>query len=547
MSTATTSSLRKLDRGARRAARAASVAVCLLVVATGCGTSSGTSGGTTIVSGSGGTVTLRSIDDLDTFNPATTGAPNMAVQALDLAYDRLIYMTPDYKLQPYLASSWDNSTPGSLTFKIRTGATCADGTPVTPTVVANSLKYELATSTNSPYLGYVLGPGALKSVTADETQGTVTVALTKPYNALAVVFSTPFPTAIICPKGVANPKSLDTAPDGSGPYILDTSRTVRGSVYYFTLRKNYNWGPNGWAAGKNGIPDTIVERIATDETTGANLITTGQVDIAPVFGINEPRVEANHSAYTFTTNSLQMGSWGVVFNQTSGGPGGDPAIRHAAYLALDTKSMIQAAFSNAGVVFNTMLTPNMRCYNPAVGSGVPGFDTAQAKSILQGDGYTPGSDGIMAKNGKKLTLKIVMWNTTNQLGDYMQTALKQVGIDSTVNITDINTWIAALFTTRDYDLTVYSYYSSIPDPVIIPAQDASLSINDPTYFSLSNDAEMAPDASACAAWDKALGQAVANYDVKPIGVSKNIWFGRHWQFAAPVDVIVDPFTLEKTT
>jgi ABC-type transport system substrate-binding protein len=140
-----------------------------------------------------------------------------------------------------------------------------------------------------------------------------------------------------------------------------------------------------------------------------------------------------------------------------------------------------------------------------------------------------------------------MWNTTNQLGDYMQTALKQAGIDSKVNITDINTWIAALFTTKNYDLTVYSYYSSIPDPVIIPAQDASLSINDPTYTSLSQTAEEAPEAAACAAWDTALTQAIKNYDVKPIGVSKNIWFGKHWQFAAPVDVIVDPFTLEKTT
>lgn len=531
-----------------RAARSlgSTIAVCLAVSTAACGSQSPGTSGATIVKGSGGTVTIRSIDDLDTFNPATTGAPNLAVQAMDLTYDRLVYTDPSNKIEPYLASSW-TQTDTSITFKIRSGATCADGTPVTPTIVANSLNYELSSKTNSPYLGYVIGPGALQSVTADDAAGTVTVTLTKPYNALLVVFATPFPTAIICPGGVNNPKSLDTAPNGSGPYTLDATQTVRGSVYVFKLRSGYNWGPNGWAANKDGIPDTVKIQVATDETTGANLITTGQVDIAPVFGINEPRVEANKSAYTFTTNSLQMGSWGVVFNQTSGGPGGDPAVRHAAYLALDTKSMITAAFSNEGVVFNTMVTPNMRCYNPAIGSGVPGFDPAQAKSILQSDGYTLGSDGIFTKNGKPLKFKIVMWNTTNQLGDYMQTALKQAGMDSTVNITDINTWIAALFTTKDYDLSVYSYYSSVPDPVIIPAQDASLSINDPTYVSLSNAAEEAPAATACAAWDTALKQAITDYDVKPIGVSKNIWFGRHWQFAAPVDVIVDPFTLEKTT
>ncbi|MGG7382459.1 hypothetical protein ACQ7B2_28170, partial [Escherichia coli] len=83
--------------------------------------------------------------------------------------------------------------------------------------------------------------------------------------------------------------------------------------------------------------------------------------------------------------------------------------------------------------------------------------------ILAQDGYKL-SGGVMTKNGKPLELKIVMWNTTNQLGDYIQSALQKIGIKSTVQNTDINTWIKALFTTKDYDLTVYSYYSAFPNP-----------------------------------------------------------------------------------
>src|SRR5436190_7947943 len=75
------------------------------------------SGGGTVVSGPGGTVRIRSIDDLDTFDPAKTGAPNMAVQAIELAYDRLVYLSPTGKLEPYLASSW-TTTPDSVTFTI---------------------------------------------------------------------------------------------------------------------------------------------------------------------------------------------------------------------------------------------------------------------------------------------------------------------------------------------------------------------------------------------------------------------------------------------
>jgi ABC-type transport system substrate-binding protein len=241
-----------------------------------------------------------------------------------------------------------------------------------------------------------------------------------------------------------------------------------------------------------------------------------------------------------------MGTWGTVLNQNAGRVGTDPAVRHAIYLALDNNAMVKAAFSNLGVVFNTMLTPNMQCYNTAVGSSTPGYDVSLAKSILEKDGYKPGSGGTMTKNGKPLQIKIVQWNTTNQLAEYMQAALQKIGISSTVQNTDINTWLNALFTTKNYDLTTFAYYSSFPNPVIIPAQDASLSINDPEYFRLSQIAEETPGAAQCPAWDTALRRAVVNYDVKPMGVSKNVWFAKGWKFAAPYDVMVDPFTLQKT-
>ncbi len=526
--------------------------VAVSLVAAACSSStpsangpSGANGGPT-VSGSGGTVTIRSIDDVDTFNPATTAAPNMSVQAIELTYDRLVYLSPSGKIEPFLASSW-TTTPNSATFTIRQGATCADGTPVTPTVVANSLRYSTDPATNGPYASYITGQAGVQSITADDAQHTVTITLKAPYNALITSLATPYAASIICPHGVADPKSLDAAPDGSGPYVLDTARSVRGSQYVFTLRKNYNWGPGGWTANRAGIPSTIIDRVVTDETTAANLLTTGQIDVAPVFGVNEPRVAADRGAYTFTTNSLQMGSWGVVMNQNAGRVGADPVVRHAIFLALDGPSMVKAAFPSEGVAFSTLTTPNMQCYDPSVGKATPGFDPTQAKALLEQDGYTLGSDGIMTKNGQPLTLAIAMWNATGPLGDYIQQALQKIGIKSTVANTDISTWTNTLFTTKNYDLTVYAYYSGLPNPVIFPSQESSMSINDPAYFALAAKAEAAPAASACQAWSAALTKSAADFNVKPIGVSKNVWFAKNWKFAAPYDVVVDPFTLEKTS
>jgi peptide/nickel transport system substrate-binding protein len=529
--------------GPRRARFIALAVGSVAVLASAACTGSSGADSKVVVSGSGGTVTVRSVDDIDTFNPATTAAPNMSVQAIELTYDRLVYMTPTGKLEPYLATSW-TTTPDSATLKIRKGATCADGTPVTPTVVADSLRYSTDPKTNAPYASYLVGSAGVKSVTADEAAGSVTITLKAPYNALLPALAIPYVAPIICPAGVKNPKSLDTAPDGSGPYVLDQSRTTRGSQYTFTLRKGYNWGPEGWTAEKAGIPATVVDRVVTDETTAANLLTTSQVDIAPIFGINEQRIEANRPAYTFTTSVLQVGSWGLVLTQTKGRPGADLPVRQAVMMAIDSKQLTEAAFSKQGVAFDTLVTPNMSCYDPSLASVNPGFSIEKAKEALQQAGYTPDGNGIMAKGGKQLSLEISMWNTTNQAGEYIQAQLKKIGIASTVQNTDINTWITTLFTTKNYDVTLYAYYSSLPNPVIFPSQQ--LSIVDPTFYSLSAAAEAATPGSDCAAWNKALTRAATNYDIKSIGVSKNTWFAKNWQFAAPYNVAFDPFTIEKT-
>ena len=49
------------------------------------------------------------------------------------------------------------------------------------------------------------------------------------------------PGMIVGSKGVANPASLKTTPDGSGPYTLDTGKTTRGSTYTLTrTRRPWN-------------------------------------------------------------------------------------------------------------------------------------------------------------------------------------------------------------------------------------------------------------------------------------------------------------------
>ena len=215
-------------------------------------------------------------------------------------------------------------------------------------------------------------------------------------------------------------------------------------------------------------------------------------------------------------------------------------------MALNNKEMVKAAFSSQGVAFDTMLTPNMSCYDASIGKYAAPYDPTKAKEVLEEDGYKPGAGGVMEKDGKPLDLRLVMWNLTGPLGEYMQEQLQEIGVESTVKSTDIDTWVTTLFTNKNYDLSVYAYYSSFPNPAIIPAQDEALGIENAKYYELSAKAAETPPGSECPAWNKALTQSVKDFNVRPMGVQTTDWFAKGWKFSAAYGHLLDPFTLSKT-
>ena len=82
------------------------------------------------------------------------------------------------KLIPYLAESWQQ-TPTSLTFKLRTDATCADGSKVTATLVADNWKRLLNPDKASQNAAQFLGPGPY-GINADDAAATVSITLSQP-------------------------------------------------------------------------------------------------------------------------------------------------------------------------------------------------------------------------------------------------------------------------------------------------------------------------------------------------------------------------------
>ena len=111
--------------------------------------------------------------------------------------------------------------PTKPSSRSRTDATCADGTEITPTIVADSLNYFADPETRNNFAKLVFGPER-PTITADDAARTVTIDLAQPWSEVLRGL-TLAQTGIICPAGLADLDGLaEGAVEGafSGPWTL---------------------------------------------------------------------------------------------------------------------------------------------------------------------------------------------------------------------------------------------------------------------------------------------------------------------------------------
>ena len=118
------------------------------------------------------TVTIRLEADFTSLDPAKTLTIH-GFQMDSALYDRLLAISADGKLGPALATSWEGNAD-SATFKVRGDAVCADGTKLTPSMIAASLTRMNAPETHAPYAYRSVGSAGY-SVVGDDATGTVTI------------------------------------------------------------------------------------------------------------------------------------------------------------------------------------------------------------------------------------------------------------------------------------------------------------------------------------------------------------------------------------
>jgi peptide/nickel transport system substrate-binding protein len=506
--------------------RAVVVGAAVAMLAAACGNSGaspGTASGAKPVNG--GTLTIRGNRDFDSWDPASCTTCREYASAF---YATLLALNSSGRIVPYLASSY-TATATSVMFKLRTDATCSDGTPVTPAVVRSSLQRMVAIrAANNAAL---FGPGPY-TVSEDDAAGTVTFSVGRPFSDLVYGFTQLDPglqTGIVCPAGLADTKQLATQPDGAGPYKL--VEAVHGDHITARLRSDFNWGPEGVTAKTPGVPATITFKEVTNQTTAANLIVSGGIDAGTVTGpdvnrlLTDPTVN-NQRVQLYLANPL-------VFNQLPNHPTADPAVREALLTAVDPKAVL-AGLGGAkyGVTTSSFLTPQAQCFDPNAGKLLPRPDLAKARTVLTSDGYSM-VDGKMTKDGRPLTITYTQGHDFDPVPDYLVKQWTDLGVTVTANVSDTSTWIATSLLPGNFDVTILQVNGTAPLPAKLasrmsgpPAVPNFARISDPTLDTEYAQAEATTGAESCRHWANFQEELLRSHAYLPLVAQTSYWFGR---------------------
>jgi peptide/nickel transport system substrate-binding protein len=502
----TTSAGNDARRG-RQILSAAAAAAAIAVAVTGCTTGSPSTAG-----GSPGQVSTDTIRTVLNAAP-TTFAPVEVRNADDYAVNRFLFSTlvrrdENNEIVPALASKWE-ITPTQGTFTIRSGATCSDGTPITPGVVAESLKVFASPDSKSNFRPLVLGSGPA-TVEADEAASTVTVKLAQPWTDLLQGMSL-HATGIVCPAGLEDPKALtagDVPGAFSGPYTL--TKKQHDVSYTFTLRDDFKTWPE-YKTEIPGIPAKTIEgSVNANASAVSNELLTGTKDIANIRGKDATRFDGQKD---FETKVIPQGSLYIMFNERPGHPATDPALRKAVAQSLNATAFNQAASGGLGELYASFAHPGVPCSNKDTELLIKS-DPSAAKASLAGQKIRMVGAQVFGPNGAANT--------------YVAEALRAAGAEVELRNVDLSTWSTELTQKVDsWDITVMgginaggTMYGALSTVIGTPVENGGLNWggleNQPVLDLVAKAMTQTDETERCATYEEAQKVMISDAHVIPL-------------------------------
>ena len=354
--------------------------------------------------GSGGSNPHTLIDSRDNYDPRSldpalsTDVPTG--RAVAYIFDGLTRFTPDAKVEPALATSWEVSPDGATyTFHLRRGVHFSDGTPFVAKQILRSWQRVL-----DPHVkggrGWPLYPikgakefadgkaSAIDGLSAPD-DSTFVVTLKEPFAIFPKLLA--MPVACVVPDSI--PANFGENPVGTGPWRLVEWK--HDDYLLFAPNKRY-WGTPPKA-------DSLKARIISEPSTAVAEFESGTVDVTqiPQGEIASWQEDVERRKMLMDTPSLELV---YVAINTTRGPLKDVRVRQAINYSLDRKILVRNLIAGRGELAAGVIPPSLPGYDKSRAGYA--FDTTKARQLLKDAGYPNGLDVELWTSNNPIYIRI---------------------------------------------------------------------------------------------------------------------------------------------
>jgi peptide/nickel transport system substrate-binding protein len=433
---------------------AAGIGVAPMLTACGDGTSSAAT------AAGGGTLTMGINATPDTLDPGATGLALTLLISFAL-FDPLVYWLPDGNggsaFHPGLAESWTISPDASVyTFKLRKGVTFHDGTTFDAKAVKATYDHVVDPKTKSKSGLGALGPYKETKILDDYT---VQIVFTAPnasflHQQAAGNFGISSPTAL----AKYGPTGFGNNPVGTGPFTFQSYQA--GSQLTLLKNPKYTWGPKALGDGPAKL-DKLIFRIVTDDSGRYNALQGGQLQIAMNLPPNNIAAAQKSGRYQQLLVPSIGTPLGMPINVTKP-PTDDPLVRQAIMYAVDQDALVKNVLYDVYKPAHNVLTPITPGFSEAA-SKTYAYDPDKAGKLLDQAGWTAGDGGTRTKNGKKLSLEIILFSGggLELPTQFVVSELQKAGFSANTSVQPFAT-AQASFNSGVHNLGSFGYYGADP-------------------------------------------------------------------------------------
>jgi len=470
----------------------AGVAIALLLAGCGSGAPSGSSTGPVSTTFTYDTYTQVMVG----WDPSTENSNSII--ALANVYESLTtYNAVTKKIDPVLATSWSTS-PDALTwtFHLRPNVYFHTGRLMTAQAVKAAIERTIKLNQGAAYIW-----SAVKTI-ATPNSSTVVFHLTSAAP-LDLVASAGYAAYIFDTKASGNEplaKWFEAAHEaGTGPYTVQEWNSGQETELVLTAFPKY-W--RGWTGTHY---KRVVFRVVPQGTTGAQLLTSGQVSFVEQLSPTLWASLKTNPQLQLINVPLWQNLLGLM--NCKSGPLADLTVRQAVSYAIDYKGIV-AALKGAAVLSSGLVPPGLWGHFDDLPNYT--YDSSRATQLLNSVGYGPGQKRM------NLTLTLTQGDANEQLvATIMKSNLANLNVDLSIKPLAWPTqWAKAQSSdlSKRQDILLFYWWPDYADPyswfASLLRTEASVYFN-LSYFSNPQLDEMTTRVEGLAATNRA--QAIALY------------------------------------